>query len=239
MEHPYRERPPPASLRDVLACTWTRRPSAGLTDARIVPDACVDVVWREDGVLQIAGPDTAAVRVRTGGLRYVGARFVPGAAAVLLGWPASALRDLRVDLADLWGRGRAGHLADRLAAAPERAEQILVQEIQQELERASPPDPLVRTLVGRLGRGHLRVAAAAADLGLSERQLRRRCEAAVGYGPKTLDRILRFQRFRALARRTGAPLVELALAAGYADQAHLNREYMRLAGATPSSARVV
>jgi AraC-like DNA-binding protein len=239
MEHGYRERPPPAALRDVLACTWTRRPFDGPIEARVVPDACVDVVWREDGLLQVAGPDTVPVRVRTGGLRHVGARFVPGAAPGLLGWPASALRDLRVDVADLWGRGRAGSLAERLSAAPERAEQILVQAIQQELERASPPDPLVRALVGRLGGGRLGVAAAAADLGLSERQLRRRCETAVGYGPKTLDRILRFQRFRALARRSGAPLVELALAAGYADQAHLNREYMRLAGATPSSVRGV
>jgi len=71
---------------------------------------------------------------------------------------------------------------------------------------------------------------------VSERQLLRRCTAALGYGPKTLGRILRFQRFRALAAaREGAALVDLAADAGYADQAHLTRECVRLAGETPSA----
>jgi AraC-like DNA-binding protein len=80
-------------------------------------------------------------------------------------------------------------------------------------------------------------------LGLSERQLRRRFADAVGYGPKTLARVLRFQRFLALAAanragagrwREGDGLAGLAFAAGYADQAHLTRECRRLAGRTPS-----
>jgi AraC-like DNA-binding protein len=72
----------------------------------------------------------------------------------------------------------------------------------------------------------------ALDLGVSERQLRRRFEDAVGYGPKTLARVLRFQRFLALAAG-GGDLARLALSAGYADQAHLTRECRRLAGRTP------
>jgi AraC-like DNA-binding protein len=53
---------------------------------------------------------------------------------------------------------------------------------------------------------------------------------AVGYGPKTLARILRFRRLQALAP---APLAELALDAGYADQAHMTAEVTRLAGVPP------
>jgi AraC-like DNA-binding protein len=98
-----------------------------------------------------------------------------------------------------------------------------------------------------------RVAELGAELGISERQLRRRFADAVGYGPKTLARILRFQRFLALAADeaaqggSGAPvasyrwappprvdLAGLAFAAGYADQAHLTRECRRLAGRTPA-----
>jgi AraC-like DNA-binding protein len=73
------------------------------------------------------------------------------------------------------------------------------------------------------------------ELSISERTLRRRCEWAFGYGPKTLERILRFQRFLNLSRR--APklsTVELAAAAGYADQPHLVRECRRMALCTPS-----
>ena len=70
-------------------------------------------------------------------------------------------------------------------------------------------------------------------VGISERQLLRRCVEALGYGPKTLDRILRFQRFLTSARRE-SDLARLATEAGYADQAHLTRECVRLSGLTPA-----
>lgn len=75
------------------------------------------------------------------------------------------------------------------------------------------------------------VAAIADDVGLGERQLRRRCLDAFGYGPRTLGRVLRLQRALALTRR-GLPQAEVAHTAGYADQAHLAREVRALAGTT-------
>ena len=87
-------------------------------------------------------------------------------------------------------------------------------------------DPLDGQLVDRL----------TDHTGMSERTLRRRCHELFGYGPKTLERILRFQRFMGLAR--GAVLQTLAgiaAEAGYADQAHLARETRELAGFTPSA----
>ena len=56
----------------------------------------------------------------------------------------------------------------------------------------------------------------------------------MGYGPKTLQRVLRFRRFvsriDALAGTAGtADLAGIAAEAGYADQAHLTRESTRLA----------
>ena len=80
-----------------------------------------------------------------------------------------------------------------------------------------------------------RIAALANDLGVTPRSLHRRCTTAVGYGPKTLERILRFRRAQLIARRAPAlSLAELAMAAGYSDQAHLTRECRRLAGRTPA-----
>ena len=64
---------------------------------------------------------------------------------------------------------------------------------------AAPLDPLARAAALGLARPGARVADLAVALGLSERQLRRRFVDAVGYGPKTLARVLRFQRFLALA----------------------------------------
>jgi AraC-like DNA-binding protein len=75
----------------------------------------------------------------------------------------------------------------------------------------------------------------AARLALSPSQLRRRCLHTVGMSPKALQRTLRFQGFLALAQAgvTATGTAGLAADAGYADQAHLNRECLRLTGLTP------
>ena len=83
-----------------------------------------------------------------------------------------------------------------------------------------------------------RVGALGAAVGLGERQLRRRFLAQVGYGPKTLARVLRFQRLLALLQAgPGGPpsLAEVAVQAGYADQAHMTAECTRLAGRSPAT----
>jgi AraC-like DNA-binding protein len=97
------------------------------------------------------------------------------------------------------------------------------------------PDPAIHAMVRMLDARGARVSALAEHIGLSERQLLRRCVAALGYGPKTLDRILRFQRFVAAARQHDLGLARLAADAGYADQPHLTRECVRLAGTTPAT----
>jgi methylphosphotriester-DNA--protein-cysteine methyltransferase len=90
----------------------------------------------------------------------------------------------------------------------------------------------MRAAVRRLDDPRARVELLADELGFSERQLRRRFHAAVGYGPKTLQRVLRFRRFLAQAD-AGDDLARAALDAGYADQAHLTRDCARLSGLTP------
>ena len=172
------------------------------------------------------------------GLIFAGVRFRPGRAPGFLSVPASEMLDTRVPLADLWGRAEAGRLADELAGAPGpgAAAAVLDEAMATRAGAAGSPDPVVDGLVSLLGdepdaRAAVRTASAA--LAVGERRLLRRCRAAVGYGPKTLDRVLRFQRAIRLAPRADS-LGLLAALAGYADQAHLSRECRRLAGITPS-----
>jgi methylphosphotriester-DNA--protein-cysteine methyltransferase len=108
------------------------------------------------------------------------------------------------------------------------------------LPASAPADRLVVALVEAV-RGARPPGGPVSDLadrlGVSERQLHRRCTAAVGYGPKALDRVLRFRRFLHLVDSPVGPaggLAGLAAAAGYADQSHLTRECVRLAGTTPA-----
>ncbi|MEW9555171.1 DUF6597 domain-containing transcriptional factor [Nonomuraea sp. NPDC050783] len=92
----------------------------------------------------------------------------------------------------------------------------------------APVDPAAPIIARALRTGRS-VAEVAWDLGLSERQLHRRSVAAFGYAPKTLQRIVRFQRALCLAR-AGVPLATVAVRAGYTDQAHLSHDVKRLSG---------
>ena len=167
---------------------------------------------------------------------FVGIRFRPGAAPGFLGVAASELVDRSVRLGELWGRS-ADELAGQLAGQdPAAVAARLELGLLRRQASARAPDRLVEQMVHELGRLEPRaepVGALVAALGVSERTLRRRCTLALGYGPKTLDRILRFRRALRLLRR-GYPLAEVACRAGYADQAHLTNECRRLASATPA-----
>jgi AraC-like DNA-binding protein len=228
----YAERAPRPALRDRLACVWTARFADDGTPHvdRVIPDGCIDLLWTA-GRLIVAGPDTTATPVAPRpGAEILGVRFLPGAAPPLLGVPASALRDARLDARELLG-DRAAVLADALSNTAEHARTL---EAHLERWRAAPRDPLVAHAASALA-GGAAVRALAAASGVSERQLLRRFDAAIGYGPKTFARIARLRRFVSLASHARRALAELALAAGYADQAHLTRECRALAGCTPAA----
>ena len=184
-----------------------------------------DLAGRPRGVRGRARHRPGAGRRTGADAVFVGARFRPGAGGAALGLPLSELRDLRVDLADL---DRA--LAERLPADLEPREAL--RRVAEIAVAAPPADAAIAEAARRLQQPQARVESLAGDLGLSERQLRRRCHAAAGYGPKTLQRVLRFRRF--LAARN-PDLARAALDAGYADQSHLTRECTRLAGRPPAA----
>ncbi|MET0389864.1 MAG: AraC family transcriptional regulator, partial [Polyangiales bacterium] len=206
--------------------------------SRVVPDACMDVIFR-GGRLEFAGIDTRPMPVQLGrGAVVVGVRFAPGHGQRILGISADALRDARVPLVEHWG-DRARELEQQLSAAesPLAAAQQLEAALAQELLHSPPADRLVQAVIAHVERDPSEswsIAALAREVGVSERQLLRRCQAQLGYGPKVLARVLRFQWFRReLVRAPTRSLSELGLAAGYADQAHLGHEVQALAGTTP------
>ncbi|WP_345657711.1 helix-turn-helix domain-containing protein [Streptomyces siamensis] len=209
------------------AVVWTRAPAGGPVRA-VLPDGCMDLLWHE-GRLLVAGPDTRAYHPQGAPGRWAGIRFFPGTAPALLGVPAHELRDLRVDLADLWPAAEVRRLTRRVDAAADplgALEELALRRA----EEVAPPDPLLARLVTDLDAGRP-VAETADKLGLGARQLHRRSLAAFGYGPKTLARVLRLQRALALAR-DGVPFAQTAARAGFADQAHLARDVRQLADTT-------
>jgi AraC-like DNA-binding protein len=242
----YRERPVDGTLRDHFACIWVHRlPGPDVQPVVIVPDGCIDLEWI-DGILRIAGPDRAPKIERlAAGTTVVGFRFRPAVAAAWLGLPASEAVDRRIPLDALWGP-EARRMAERAGEARDIG--ALVRELECALLRRAPSVPSRRPdmqaafeLIARgTPPGRALIPRLAAEFALSERTLRRRFEAAFGYGPKTLNRILRFQRFlKALLGARNGSGASLAVEAGYADQAHLGREARRLAAATPGQIAVL
>lgn len=204
---------------------WQRTAGA---PTRILPDGCLDLIW--DGRrLIVAGPDTAARwNVSAPGTRYVGLRFHRGIGPALLDVPAFDVLDQSPGLDDVWATGTARRLSEQVADDPVPALTAWLTDRAGD-RVADPVGPRVHSLAAQ----GVPVARMADHLGLSERQLHRRCLPVFGYGPRRLARILRLNRALDEAG-AGRPLAQVAVDCGYADQAHLCRDVLALAGTTPT-----
>lgn len=232
----YREWLPPASLRGSLACFWVSviPPGDGPSVTNVLPDGCIDLIWQTGRGAFVAGPDTGPNPVTDQpGVVYVGARFRPGAGGPALGLPLAELRDQRVSLAEILPSPARQFPAD---LTPDQALRATMR-LSAELVTAGPPDPLVVQATRLLASGRTVVADLGQELAVSERQLRRRFDDTVGYGPKMMHRVLRFRRVLHMLTAPSRPvdLASLAIETGYSDQAHLTRETTRLAGLPPAA----
>ena len=162
--------------------------------------------------------------------------LTPLGARRLLGAPAGELAALDVHPADVLGPAGT-ELVERVRAAHGWAARFTaVEEVLRRAAGAVDPAPEVaeawRLTVA--GGGRLRVAEVARRVGWSERHLTTRFRAETGLGPKEAARVVRFDRARrALAARPRPDLAGLAAATGYADQAHLTREWRAFTGLSP------
>jgi AraC-like DNA-binding protein len=251
----YAEWAPPAALRGAVTCLWARvtpeaaeqaneaneaseadradQPDQAARSGLVLPDACSDLIWERGVGAYIAGPDTGPARpMIKPGTVIVGIRFRPSAGGQVLKTPLSEIANQRVPLADLLPPA-ARRLPPTLDPE-EAADRVLT--ITGGLVVDGAPDRAMARAAVLLRNPAARAEAVAAEVGLSERQFRRRSQAAVGYSPKTLQRVLRFHRFVRLLDAAPAPdLAALAADAGYADQAHLTRECSALSGYTPAA----
>ncbi len=210
------------------AVLWQRSVGSCPQSARILPDGCLDLLW--DGRrLIVAGPDSTARRNDSpAGTTYVGLRFSGGTGPALLGIRADEVADRSPALDEVWTSRETRALTEKVATNPAAAlEGWAVQGV-----AAADLDPFGPTVLGMADDG-LSVAVMAHRLGMSARQLHRRCLPIFGYGPRRLSRVLRFRRALDDALR-GTPLAHAAFEAGYVDQSHLNREVRALAGTTPT-----
>lgn len=171
-----------------------------------------------------------------GGAECVQIDFTPLGAYRFYGGAVPHLTARMVHIEDVLGRhGR--RLRERVADTPEwpRRVEIIEEFI---LRRAThAPSPEIASafdlLVGSAGTA--RVRDVASDIGWSRKHLSRRFVNELGVAPKTLALMLRFHHACRLARNgaTGG-WAAIAADAGYADQAHLTRDFRMFTGETPT-----
>jgi AraC-like DNA-binding protein len=236
----YEETEPAADLRALVACNWVRvvRLAGAPALAPILPDGCADVMVYDDAPPRVAGPDatTRWVSIPEGTV-IVGLRLRPGAVRSVFGCPADSILGGGARLSDLAPGARALHQR-LLATAHLPARQALLEDwVRAAVARAATVDHAVVAACRMLtSDAHVAIGALAQRLGWNARTLHRQFRGACGYGPKHFQRVMRVQRAIRAVHAAGAPrLADVAQAAGYADQAHMTRDFRDITGFTPRS----
>lgn len=187
----------------------------------------------------VGGPRAGAhLRNTPTGARSVGAVLAPGAASLVLGVPVGEVSGRHVALEVLWGPA-ADELADRVHGLPDAEALDVVEAALVARAAGRRPSRRARLLVAAVEAGAA-LPEVGAELGLGERRTRELCWEVLGLSPRDARRVARLQRvFGDWQRAPGRAWAERALLAGYADQAHLVREFKDLTGLTPGAWRPV
>ncbi|WP_041289326.1 AraC family transcriptional regulator [Kribbella flavida] len=187
-----------------------------------------------------SGLHPAAVRIGDSPNRSgIQLALTPSGSRALLGLPSSELTSTAVPLDAVLGRP-AGELAERLREVPGWEERFtLVERLLLKAWRDEPaagPGAELGWAWRRLEQtaGGIGVQELAAEVGWSRRHLTERFRREYGLAPKVAARVFRFeQAVRRLKQQPRTKLADLAAGLGYADQAHLTREWNALAGCSP------
>ncbi|TGQ94418.1 AraC family transcriptional regulator [Mesorhizobium sp. M8A.F.Ca.ET.208.01.1.1] len=176
-----------------------------------------------------------------GGACCIQVNFTPLGARRFFRLPMSELTDSMVVLDDVLGAEGAA-LRERLGNTPDWTARFDLAEafVAARLESAAETPLEIAWAYDRIitSGGRTRIASLAEQLGWSRKHLADKFSDATGIGPKTLSRIVRFNRALRLSREPTADWADVAADCGYADQAHLVREFRELAGETPTALSV-
>jgi AraC-like DNA-binding protein len=256
----YEERRPPSALRPYVECIWTitgPRVKAPRAPERVLPDGCPELIVHlgdpfarqvgERWVVQprafLAGTLSRPWMLRPGRLvDTVGMRFRAGETRGILPVAMAGASDRELALAVIVGRKVADALVRSLRGARTTAQRFAAAERWLDARLAEAPvrrgTSTQAVALIRDGGGRARIDDVARALGWSRRRVERAFVRDLGIRPKVYARIVRLHAVLATlddAERTRA--VDLALDAGYFDQAHLLRDFRLLAGRTPRSGR--
>lgn len=184
-----------------------------------------------------AGLHAGPVNIRSdGGAACVQVDLTPLGAYRCLGGAVVDLCARMVNLEDVFGAAGL-RLRERIGAAHSWHDRFDMVEDFVAARDAFAPSPAIAFAYQRLAAtyGAVSISGLADEIGWSRTHLAERFRAEVGLGPKRIARMMRFRRACAEAQAGAGGWADIAFACGYADQAHLIREFVALAGEPPGS----
>lgn len=231
---PYREWAPPRELSPLIECLWTRSDDGGRDVATILPDGCIDLIIDTlSGESFLVGTMTRPLEVEAARRDLTAIRFRPGGATSFFSFSARSMRDQRLPLDTIWRSSEVADLVDELSDRDDLPGRLDLLMSRLRVRERTPPGADRVLAAARLMRS-LTVEQTASALGVSRQHLSRLSLEHVGVSPKRLARILRFREATNAVRSGSSPLADLAVAAGYADQSHMNRDFREFAGTAAS-----
>jgi len=232
---------PAGALGAFVECLWLGEPAE--TDGAsfmIEPDGRVDVVLEFDalrgGALAFGTTTAATPHPIQRGRRYIGIRLRPTRSQRLIGWMPAALRNRHEPVTKLAGIDLQVLMeVANCATSPRHALQAVSVLLEGSIAGLDTRADLAAALVNHVEQcaGNVRVSELARQAALSERQLERIFNHAVGLSPKLYARIVRYRRVRAALVAGTRPCADLALRFGYTDQSHLLRDLRGFSGLGP------
>ncbi|MEO3803110.1 helix-turn-helix domain-containing protein [Nonomuraea sp. B1E8] len=169
---------------------------------------------------------------------YLEVRLAPLGAYTMLGIPLSELSAGIVDLREVFGGEDSERLLEQVRAAPtwDLRFRLMDDHLLRRAQAGPHAAPEVAFAWQRLlaSNGTAPIKAIAAEVGWSHKHLITMCKQQVGLTPKTIARLVRFNRLLSCLNDSTMPSWrQLAAECGYADQAHLARDFREFTGTTP------
>lgn len=256
----YAEHQPRPELRPFVECLWvvsSPRPLTKRNPERVVPDGCPELIvhlgdrferrvgrrWLKQPRVFLAGTLTRPWLLRPGRhVRTLGIRFRAGATTAVLPVDMAAAVDSEVPLGKLVTAAEVSRLVEALRVANGASGRFRVLEewLMSRVERRNDARASAHSALDvlRLSKGRATVEEVAQAIGWSRRRLERAFKLHLGIRPKLYARIVRLNAVLAkLSAGERETAVDIALDAGYFDQAHLLRDFRVLAGRTPRAGR--
>jgi AraC-like DNA-binding protein len=252
----YQMLAPPPALEPFVDCLWLLSSPANpeAPPEVVLPDGKTELIvnfgdtftkseggtFKPQAHVVMSGQLTERILLKpTGTIGLVSARFKPAGAARFFALDYEAIVDRVITFADYEPKVAAALLTTieacstheaRLEALQQFLESRLIEELQDDVFVRQACEYIVQS------EGGYSVQELVKLIGFSERQLVRKFKKNVGLPPKTLSRIMRFQKFLALTKTTpNLTLSDAALACDYYDQSHFIRDFTRFSGMSPQT----